>query len=519
MAADSEPRSPDTAPGPGRGRPPGATALVLGVLAAVVSAISSWHVSLWSDEAATISASSRSLADLTRLIDHIDAVHATYYVLMHPWVALVHTSPLGLRLPSAIAIGAAVAGVYLLTRRLADHRTALYAAFVAMALPRLTWAGIEARPFALAAALAVWSTVILEAALRRRRFWLYAGYAVLLGLGVAVNLYVALVAVAHLVTVATRRDLRQSLEVLAAAACGAVLSSPVVLLGLGQGGQLGVPDRGPLTLLRSVVVDQWFLGETPTPTTGSGTLDASPFAPGEWWKLASVVVALACWALVAVALLRRDQRTVVPWALPWLAVPTVLTLAAALVEPTLYNARYFGIAAPAMAMLVAAGLRELSTRTATGVLVALAVLVAPVYLSQRTVTAKSGSDWSLVAAELEGRTAPGDGVYFGPRDDLVDGVALRSLRTAAIAYPEPFTGLVDITLIASPAEGGTLFGTSRSLAASADELAGVDTLWVLRREDRPAAAAEEDQLLADAGFVVVSSWSGPQTEVLELVRD
>lgn len=510
---------PDEAAGAAQRSAGRGTTWALAAFATLLSALGSWHPSLWSDEAATISAAQRGYGDLLRMVDHIDAVHGTYYALMHPWVALVGTSPLGLRLPSALAVGAAVAGVHVLAGRLAGPRVALLAALATALLPRVTWAGVEARPFALAMALGVWATVLLESAVRRGGAARWTGYAVLLGLGAAINMYVALLGVAHALTLVALRERRVLRPLLLAGVGAAAIVSPVLALAAGQSGQLGVQRRGPLGLARDVLVDQWFLGETPTPTTASGASGVDLLDPTTLWKPAAVVLALVGWSLVVTAVVRRRRHpALVAWALPWLVLPPLVVLAASVASPDLYNSRYFAICAPALALLVGAALADLRTRTAVAAATALVVLAAPVYVSQRTVTAKSGADWSMVATELQGRTHPGDAVYFGPRDDLVDGVAKRSLRTASIAYPEPYRGLVDVTLIDSPADGATLFGTSAALATRVDRLADVDTLWVVRRQDRAAEAEQDDRLLAELGFTVADRWDGPQTQVLELHR-
>ena len=41
--------------------------------------------SLWFDEAATISAATRSVPELWQMVHNIDAVHGPYYLLMHGW--------------------------------------------------------------------------------------------------------------------------------------------------------------------------------------------------------------------------------------------------------------------------------------------------------------------------------------------------------------------------------------------------------------------------------------------------
>ena len=79
--------------------------------------------SLWFDEGATISASaSRTLPELWRLLGHIDAVHGLYYLLMHGWFAIFPPTEFWSRFPSALAIGAAAAGVTVFTRQFAAAR-------------------------------------------------------------------------------------------------------------------------------------------------------------------------------------------------------------------------------------------------------------------------------------------------------------------------------------------------------------------------------------------------------------
>ncbi|MCU1431247.1 MAG: hypothetical protein JWP95_352 [Actinotalea sp.] len=495
----------------------------LAVAATVVSAAGSSGVSLWSDEVATVSASSRSVPELLQLVDHIDAVHATYYLLMHLWTGWFGTSPLSLRLPSALLVGLAVAGVHLLGRRLADPTTALLAAVVMAVLPRVTWAGIEARPSALSIALTVWMVLALHVAVTRRTVPAWTAYALTVAGAIGASLYAVLVVGALGLTVLAGRATRTALlPAGVATAGGLLLASPVVLTALGQAGQLGQRDLGPVRLAQNVLVNQWFLGDTPTPTTASGATFADALEPGGLWKVAGALLALLAWVLVARAVVRwradRLQDTLITWTLPWLLLPTAVVVVLAVVSPSFYNARYVAFCAPALALLVAAGLRSVRPRAATALGVVGVLLLAPVYLSQRTTTAKNGTDWALVAEHLRTRTEPGDGVYFAPRDAATDDQALRSLRAVSIGYPEPFEGLQDVTLLASPAAGDTLFGSSTRLADSADRLEDVETLWVLRRQDRPEAAAADDALLADEGFAVVDVWDGPLTEVVELSR-
>lgn len=511
-AAPSSPPAQSAGPG-GTGPSLGLVASMVGVLAGVVGFVGSWRPSLWSDEVATLSAAERSPAQLWALVQQLDAVHATYYALVHAWTSLVGTSPVALRLPSALAVAAAAAGTVVLGSRLADLRTGAVAGAALALLPRAAWAATEARPWALTLAVAVWAGVALHAALERPSWRRWVVYGVLGALGVAVNVYLVLLWLAHGLTVALVRRDRLGAWILT----GAVAAVPVAGVGwlaLHQSGQLGAGDLGALALVRSVVVNQWFLGDTPTPTSGAGASDPAA------WKYAAVALAALGWVLALLGAWRSRTRrpALLAWALPWLLVPTAALVGLAVADPSLYNPRYLTFCAPALCLLVAAGAVSLPRRAAVAVGVAAVLLVAPVWASQRGTLAKSGADLALVAEQLRARARPGDAVYWGPRDDAVDGTVRRSLRTVALGYPGSVEGLVDVTLAQDPARGRTLFGTSRELAASIAQLKDVGTVWVVRRQDRVDEAARDDALLATMGFRPVWSWRGSQTEVVEMRR-
>ncbi|WP_051681844.1 glycosyltransferase family 39 protein [Cellulomonas sp. HZM] len=518
------------APAHGRLRT-GVLAPVAGLVAAVVVALGSWVPSIWTDEAATVSASTRSWSDLRRMIGDLDAVHAAYYALMHPWIALAGQSELALRVPSALAVGVAVAGVVVLARPVGDA-FALGCAAAVVLLPRTAWAGIEARSFALATAAGVWATVLLVEAIRRRRVAWWAGYAVLVAVAVTLNLYLVLLVLAHAVTavtwpgVATRGRLRDAGPWLVAAAVGGVVASPVVLTTLGQSGQLGESQRSVVELARNVVVNQWFLGETPTTYSRPGTQAAAGPGGVQAWQvcgvaLAVVALALAAWGVLRVVRSRDDEhaRQVVAWALPWAVLPTLVVVAYALVRHA-YAPRYLTFCAPAVAVLVVLGVRALRAEPVRWVAGALLVgLALPVVVSQRTENAKSGSDWRAVSEVVHDVSRPGDAVYFSPRVPPATDVVTLTTRGAAVAYPDGFQGLVDLTLLRTPAEAGDLAGISRTLQAAVPDLSRFDRVVVLRRHDYPSeAAARDDASLEGAGLRETTAWSGSLDEVLVFER-
>ena len=96
----------------------GLLTLAVSVLASLVSVVNITRVSMWVDEAYTITVATRSLSDLCRMIANIDIVHSLYNLILHPWLALFGISELSVRLPSVIMTGVATAGVMVLTRQL-----------------------------------------------------------------------------------------------------------------------------------------------------------------------------------------------------------------------------------------------------------------------------------------------------------------------------------------------------------------------------------------------------------------
>ena len=167
--------------------------LLAGVLATLVTSIAIGVPAPWRDEQATAAASSRSWAQLLDLVtDTTDAVHAAYYALMKPWVDLFGVDPFWLRLPSAIAVGFAAAGIVVLGTMLDRTRTGLIAAAILVLLPRVFWAGGEARSYALQIAVAVWLTVMFVTAVRRGGRWRWIAFAVATAAANWVFLYLAL---------------------------------------------------------------------------------------------------------------------------------------------------------------------------------------------------------------------------------------------------------------------------------------------------------------------------------------
>lgn len=444
-------------------------AVVIGAAATVVTVAGSWIPSLWGDEAASIMSARRDWSSLWALLGTVDAVHGSYYALLHLWIAVAGDSPFAVRVPSGVAVGVASAGLYLLVRRLAPHETAVIAAVVFIALPRVTFLATEARSLGLATAAAVWLTLLalrlLDEPMRRPWWWVYA---VGLALASYLFLYIALLVPVHAIVVAVelrragRAHDRRLRSFLLAWAGAALLAAPIGVVAVLQRDQIAFTGPSREVTAEAVLVRQWFMLEA---------------------------VALVAWALiivgVAVTLAGRgreyatsgDRRLLLLGGV-WAAVPTIALLVVAGVASLGYTPRYLAFCAPAAAMLIAIAVAALPRRwmRATAVVVIVG-LAAPAYVEQRTPYWKNGgTDWQTVAEVVAAVAGPGDGIVF---DESVR--PSRRPRLAMHVYPHGFDGLVDLGLVRPYDETDGLWDVTAPLADVRGRLAAVERVVVVSR--------------------------------------
>src|SRR6202012_5885827 len=95
-----------------------------------------------------------------------------------------------------------------LGKQFSSRTVALASGVVCAILPRATWAGIEARPYAMSMMAAVWLTVLLVRAARRDTPWYLVGYGAALPLLILLEMYLVLLLPAHLVFLCAFRRTR-----------------------------------------------------------------------------------------------------------------------------------------------------------------------------------------------------------------------------------------------------------------------------------------------------------------------
>ncbi|MFC7549502.1 glycosyltransferase family 39 protein [Plantactinospora sp. GCM10030261] len=454
------------------------------LLALLVTGAGAGRAEPWRDELATWSAASRPMADLIRMVGHIDAVTAPYYLFMHAWLRVAGDSPTAMRLPSILCAAGTAGLTAVLGRRLFDGRVGLVAGLLFAVLPATSRYAQEARPYAFATLFAVVATLLLVLAVDRPGGRRWAAYgAALLGLALTSLLATTLV-VGHAVGVSTtgRRALPGwAVTVLAVV----VLASPLAVLGLRQRGQqLGWLDQA--------------------------SVGGLPGLPGSVFGAPAVGGLLVGLAALGWASRGRSATLLAASVLG----PLVLLFVAGRFTP-LFAPRYLVFTAPLLCLLAAAAIAPARLPAALSIVAVAAFLGAPAQRDLRRTHEWPRSEprgYAAAARVVGAHGQPGDGVVYPVRDDW-------SFLDTAITYHLGARAPRDVLCARSAARRGSLWATECAVPSRC--LAGVDRIWVLAvgqpadplRPMPPAkAAAVRD------GYAVTGTWSVPDITVWLLTR-
>lgn len=411
---------------------------------------------------------------------HVDAVHGTYYLALHVWVHVFGYSAFAIRLPSAIAIGACVATVVWASARIATLRTGVIVGIVCAILPRLTYAGGEARSFAFDAMFAAILFGIIVAISQRsgpqRKLWVL--YGVVLVVATYFFIYTGLITFAVGGFIALTPQLRAHWRPwLVTSLSAVVVTSPILILAFAERGQISYLGTADYASWDVIFKQMWFGDED--------------FA---WLGWASLAIAII---LAGARLMRsrsyREMPATFTLGLTWAVIPTALLLLGNCIFP-LFTARYAAITAPAVAILIAfaidelagvashslaAGRRRSTVRSAVSiVLVGVAIAVAlPEWAAQRGPYAENQSDWNEIATTIAAKARAGDGIIFDP--------TAHPSRDTRLAYdtaaPGAFGPVQDILLETPAARSTTWYATTYSVSAAVKggRLSGISRLWVV----------------------------------------
>jgi mannosyltransferase len=395
------------------------------------------------------------------MLTHVDAVHATYYLLMWPVARLAGTGEVAMRLPSALAMAVTAALIVAIGRRLVSVTAGLAAGIIWAVLPVTSWYGQDARSYALVTTLACAASYLF---LRKSSTW-YGMSLVMLGL---VNVFGLLLIPAHAVTLALtdRADLGRWRAL--AAIPAAVLTVPLIIVVWRQrAGVAWIP-----------ALDQH---EVDTVTRWAGSLAVSELA---------LLILLIGVAFAAAGKERRFPRDFLALCLPWLILPLAAILAVSVVKPV-FEFRYVLFSLPAMALLLGAAVAALG-RVVTVLVIAVLALVA--FPAQQAVRAAQGHYENIreIDRVVAANERAGDAVLY-PWDGW---------RQAATAYPYGLAALPDLTEDRTPVQADNLLGTDLPAPAQAVRLRGHDRVWILAQSENQIGPLLSD----NRAFQLARTW-------------
>jgi mannosyltransferase len=490
---------------------------IVAFFATAVSAAGAAHPSFWIDEAATISASAnRSLTELWRLLGNSDLVHGLYNFLMHGWFALFPATEFWSRLPSCLAVGAAAAGVVILGKQLSTRLVALCAGVVFAILPRVTWAAIEARPYALTMAVAVWLSVLLVVAVRTSRPVLWPLYGLGLVAATVLNIMVVLLVLPHAVVVAVLADKRSTVKWWAGSSVAAILVvAPFLARVSDQKGQISwISSKSGWLTVPGIVVSQYFDFNVVFALLAIVVLAAG--ARRVWRGLAPSDIGIRPVAIISVA---------------WIALPTVVLLVYSVFLQPIYYPRYLCYTSPAMALLLGVCIAAVA-RTRGRVIAVLAVFAlaaTPYNLFYWFSPYGKGMDYSKVADIVTKRAAPGDCLII---DDTITW-SHEEIRAMTAARPAAYAKLVDPARGARAADRNSLWDEHVPIWTVADRVRQCTVLWTVSDRDStlpdhssgPAldpgprlSRAPAYQVPQQLGFHIVERWQFKWAQVAMSTR-
>ena len=368
--------------------------------------------SLWRDEAYTKDAITRSLGQLFAMLDHQDAVHGAYYVIMHFFSGAFGTSEAALRFPALCAMAIATAFTAAIGRRAArmagspwPDATGLIAGMIFATAPYMTYYAQMARPYAFVTMCATIASYLLMRAVDHEGIKWWVWYAVAVAFTGLFNTFGLLILPAHALTVlaiapGTRTWLRRTaLPWLTAGVLAVAVLTPLLLISYRERGQIAWLTKPDLATVKTLISD--FAGsrllvlpmallalagvaagvidwrarrQRPSPpasasplmsgsasASASALMSASASAPTSAapapssTSAAPISAAPASSSTSAAPALASAALSPAVLALPWLILPPVVLLAVSMEKPV-YDGRYVEFCLPALALLVAAGL-------------------------------------------------------------------------------------------------------------------------------------------------------------------
>ena len=288
-----------------------------------------------------------------------------YHSILYFWVRVVGTAEWQLRLPSVIFGTAAIPLLFVVARRIASVRTALFATAIGAASPFLIWHSDEARMYPLLLFLTLASMYLLFTALDRGGFWWWAAYAVVTGVSLYSHYFALLMPPVHLAYLLINRVPRRKLLAWfgAMTVVGLMFLPWVIALyslriqaaglsSLTNGIRIAPPTYTLFGIVYGLVAFflVFIVGYGQATGHGAGPLGVLSYMVAGSWP---VIALLSVTSRQAGKILR--SRTF-QFLATWLVLTVGLVFAMAAVKPGLFVQKYLIVAAPALFILLGGAL-------------------------------------------------------------------------------------------------------------------------------------------------------------------
>ena len=368
------------------------------VLAAILSFAALGTRSFWLDESVSVTGARLDWSSFLHWVGNGEANMSLYHLLLFGWVRVVGISEVAVRSLSAVAGIASVAVLFLLARRLAGARVALWAGLLMAVNPLYVRYAQEARGYSLCLLFVTLASYLFVRALDRPSWANWIAYALVAGLAPYAHVFALLVPASHAVSllfIDHRALPRQKL----AFSAGLLLLSQAplayLLLTSGQSSAVGwVASNNAVGRLFAQIHARPPLAGIVL-VLGAAVLLLSYRSITR--RLGSPTYATSTWSRIFVV--------------AWLLVPAVIVAGVAVVYEPLFLARYFIICLPPSVLLLALILdrmRRPKLATIAALVLALFSLVPVV----RWYSSGQVENWRGAARSVVDETKPGDGVLF-----------------------------------------------------------------------------------------------------------
>jgi mannosyltransferase len=422
--------------------------------------------SMYGAEEATMWVGRLPTSRIFQLLQHGDAVHGFYYLIIHGVFRLFGSSVVTLRLPSLIGAAVAVGLVVVITRRLSGSTPlAVIAGVMTAVTPYIIFYADSGRSYAIDAALALAATLAFlwaiddRAATRRWLRWL--AYGALLVVAGYMHEMTTLVVACHAVTLGLARvRLRLVGAWLATAVAAGLALLPIIVISHEQEHQLN-----------------WI-----RPISGKDVTSLITDFFGPSHVAVIIMLALVAFGALVPRRVAHQQVTLRNVAMPLFLLPAALLMGESIVSTPLYGGpRYILFSLPAGIMLAASGLYKVVQTVARADFrrqcIAAIVLVSVIFAAQ---------GHQLVQLQGSGpypRSYGGVAAYIAKHSQRGDGELLitAGYELVPLGYPNAFRKVTNLALAESPYESARFYGIRKPMSEVHADMLRHERIWAIGR--------------------------------------